>query len=61
MEFLLTTDLVADLPPEARGSGTRLYRRLREAILDGRVIPGERLPSTRELARSLALSRNTVT
>lgn len=37
-----------------------VYRQLREAILDGRLRSGERLPPTRELARRLAVSRNTV-
>jgi GntR family transcriptional regulator / MocR family aminotransferase len=39
---------------------TRIYRQLREAILDGRLTSGERLPPTRELAYRLAVSRNTV-
>jgi GntR family transcriptional regulator / MocR family aminotransferase len=38
----------------------RIYRGLRDAILDGRLRPGDRLPATRELARSLVVSRNTV-
>ncbi|MPZ82740.1 MAG: aminotransferase class I/II-fold pyridoxal phosphate-dependent enzyme [Actinophytocola sp.] len=38
----------------------RIYRQLHEAIIDGRLAPGERLPPTRELATSLAVSRNTV-
>jgi GntR family transcriptional regulator / MocR family aminotransferase len=38
----------------------RLYRGLRRAILDGRLTPGSRLPSTRALGRDLALSRNVV-
>lgn len=38
----------------------RIYRQLLEAILDGRLRPGERLPPTRELARRLEVSRNTV-
>jgi len=38
----------------------QVYRQLREAILDGRLRAGERLPATRELARSAAVSRNTV-
>ena len=38
----------------------QVYRQLREAILDGRLRRGERLPPTRELARSAAVSRNTV-
>ena len=38
----------------------RLYRALRRAILDGRLAPGSRLPSTRTLSRDLGLSRNVV-
>ncbi|SCE92507.1 PLP-dependent aminotransferase family protein [Micromonospora mirobrigensis] len=38
----------------------RIYRHLLEAILDGRLPPGDRLPPTRELAERLAVSRNTV-
>ena len=37
-----------------------LYESLRRAILEGRLPAGERLPSTRELASDLTLSRNTV-
>src|SRR5437763_16666831 len=37
----------------------RIYRQLRDAVLDGRLRTGERLPPTRELARRLAVSRNT--
>jgi GntR family transcriptional regulator/MocR family aminotransferase len=36
------------------------YRALREAILSGRLRPGQRLASTRELAAELGVSRNTV-
>lgn len=38
----------------------QLYHEIRRAILRGRLRPGERLPATRELARSLNVSRNTV-
>jgi len=38
----------------------RLYGELRQAIVSGRVTPGSRLPSSREFARNLGLSRNTV-
>jgi len=38
----------------------QLYFAIREAILDGRLRPGTRLPSTRSLADDLAVSRNTV-
>src|SRR5947199_9992936 len=39
---------------------TRIYRQLLDAVLDGRLRPGEQLPPTRELATRLAVSRNTV-
>ena len=38
----------------------RLYEALRHAILDGQLGAGDRLPSSRELAQDLGLSRNTV-
>lgn len=38
-----------------------IYRQLRQAILDGRLKAGDRLPATRALARDLAVSRSTVT
>lgn len=45
-----------------RGDLSReIYRQLREAVLDGRLRPGERLPPSRELARRLSVSRMTVT
>ncbi len=37
----------------------QIYRQLLDAVLDGRLRPGERLPPTRELARRLEVSRNT--
>jgi GntR family transcriptional regulator / MocR family aminotransferase len=39
---------------------SQIYRQLRDAVLDGRLRDGERLPATRELAEQLAVSRNTV-
>jgi GntR family transcriptional regulator / MocR family aminotransferase len=39
----------------------KLYEELRQAILDGRLSPGQRVPSTRSLAKSLKVSRITVT
>ncbi|MGH1523285.1 PLP-dependent aminotransferase family protein [Leifsonia sp. L25] len=46
---------------EGRGDRTeRVYRALRDAVLDGRLRRGERLPATRELAASLGVSRSTV-
>ncbi|OLF19429.1 MocR-like pyridoxine biosynthesis transcription factor PdxR [Actinophytocola xanthii] len=38
-----------------------IYRQLHEAIVSGRLAPGERVPPSRELAWRLAVSRNTVT
>ncbi len=38
----------------------QLYERFRDAILNGRLSTGSRLPSTRELALHLGVSRNTV-
>lgn len=39
---------------------TQIYRQLREAVTEGRIAPGTRVPSTRELAKALAVSRSTV-
>lgn len=38
----------------------QLYEQLRQAILSGRLKPGHRLPSSRELAKTLAIGRLTV-
>ena len=38
----------------------QIYRQFRDAILDGRLKAGQTLPPSRELARRLAVSRNTV-
>ncbi|WP_314148597.1 winged helix-turn-helix domain-containing protein, partial [uncultured Leifsonia sp.] len=47
---------------EGRGDRTeRVYRQLRDAVLDGRLRRGERLPATRELAADIGVSRSTVT
>ncbi|MFD1055630.1 MocR-like pyridoxine biosynthesis transcription factor PdxR [Terrabacter terrigena] len=46
------------------GSGdltAQIYAQLREAVLDGRLAGGDRVPATRELAASLRVSRGTVT
>src|SRR5512141_1266655 len=56
------TSLPLSLPPPR--TATRLYRwlydELRQAILDGRLSPGARLPATRDLARAYRLSRSTI-
>ncbi|HET6159284.1 MAG TPA: PLP-dependent aminotransferase family protein [Dongiaceae bacterium] len=53
------------LPLELDGEGAaplfqRLYLQLRQAMLEGRLRPGARLPATRFLARDLGISRNSV-
>ncbi|MAB12877.1 PLP-dependent aminotransferase family protein [Parvibaculum sp.] len=51
----LSLDTASDLPLYRQ-----LYDGLREAILDGRLKPGARLPSSRGLATELGVGRNTV-
>ena len=46
--------------PSRGGVRSRLEGALREAIRAGRLGPGTRLPSSRQLARDLGLARNTV-
>lgn len=50
-----------DHRPGAEPLRRQLFRRLRQAILDGRLAAGSPLPGSRALAEALALSRNTVT
>ena len=53
-----------DLHVSLTGSGdlaAQIYSQLREAVLDGRLAGGERVPATRDLAASLSVSRGTVT
>src|SRR5262249_46842399 len=54
-EVLLTLDRAAPEPLRSQ-----LERQLRDAIRSGRLGVGERLPSSRELARELGLSRGLV-
>jgi len=57
-------DLLSGLLKLSRQSHTPLVRelasQLRSLIADGRLKPGQRLPSSRAMARSLNISRNTV-
>jgi GntR family transcriptional regulator/MocR family aminotransferase len=46
---------------ERSGHAGSIYRQLCDAIRDGRLTAGERLPSTRELAADLRVARGTVT
>jgi GntR family transcriptional regulator/MocR family aminotransferase len=56
MDFTIALDHHSTLPLHRQ-----LYEELRRLILAGRLVPGQRLPSTRVLARSLLISRATVT
>ena len=55
MDLAILLDEAINLPLHQQ-----LYEELRQAILIGKLIPGERLPSTRTLAQSLGISRGTV-
>ncbi|GAA4544606.1 PLP-dependent aminotransferase family protein [Pseudonocardia xishanensis] len=55
-----TLDLHLDLRPGDRGVRSALTAALRDAVDDGRLAPGARLPSSRSLAADLGLARNTV-
>lgn len=56
MDLPLTLDNAAPTPLYRQ-----LYEALRQAILSRRLAPGDRLPSTRDFANVLAVSRTTVT
>src|SRR5262245_58007957 len=56
MDLAITLDQFSQTPLHKQ-----LYEELRQAILGGRLTPGERVPSTRALAQSLNVSRTTVT
>ena len=56
---LTDVDLHVSLEGSSDLSG-QIYRQIRTAILDNRLRPGEPLPSTRDAATRLGVSRNTV-
>lgn len=58
-EFLLT-EMHRLASQDALPLHRQLYEALRRALLDGKLGAGERLPSSRDLAQDLDLSRNTV-
>jgi GntR family transcriptional regulator / MocR family aminotransferase len=55
MDLAILLDKTISLPLHQQ-----LYEELRQAILMGKLLPGEKLPSTRMLAQSLGVSRGTV-
>jgi GntR family transcriptional regulator / MocR family aminotransferase len=54
--FEIGVDLAAK---GSREASRKLYRQLKEAIVDGRLAPGARLPATRSAERFFGVSRNT--
>jgi GntR family transcriptional regulator / MocR family aminotransferase len=56
MELTLSLDHDAAMPLHRQ-----VYAELRRSILTGRLLPGQRVPSTRSLSQSLGISRTTVT
>jgi GntR family transcriptional regulator/MocR family aminotransferase len=56
MSFAIVLDHTAAIPLHRQ-----LYEELRCSILSGRLVPGQRIPSTRALAQCLGISRATVT
>ena len=56
----LSGSFTRDRPAEGQELGRWLYSELRAAILDGRLKPGSRMPSTRGLSKQYALARGTV-
>lgn len=55
-----TLDLPLDLSGIAGPHHVRVHHGLRDAILDGRLAPGSRLPASRALAAQLGMRRNTI-
>lgn len=53
-------DLHLSLDAEAGALSRQIYEQIRDAILAGRLRPGDQLPPTRTLASSVGVSRNTV-
>jgi GntR family transcriptional regulator/MocR family aminotransferase len=54
-------EIAFELPPKgSRRSAAAVYTQLRAAILDGRLVPGAKLPVERQSATFFGVSRNTV-
>ncbi|PMB44149.1 aspartate aminotransferase [Fischerella thermalis CCMEE 5330] len=56
MDLAIALDSHIDVPLHQQ-----LYEEIRKAILNGRLLPSQRIPSTRKLSKSLGISRTTVT
>ena len=61
---MLSEFLVSELAKRSKSSTLPLHRQvyeaLRKTLLDGHLVAGERLPSSRDLAQDLCVSRNTI-
>lgn len=57
---LLLTEMVRLSQQDNMPLHRQLYEALRRAMLDGKLVAGDRLPSSRELTADLKISRNTV-
>jgi GntR family transcriptional regulator / MocR family aminotransferase len=53
-------DLFVD-PTKRRQTSAQLFTQIRSAIIERRLLPGDRLPTSRELADQLGVARSTVT
>jgi GntR family transcriptional regulator/MocR family aminotransferase len=53
-------DLFVD-PAHSRRTSASLFEQIRDAIASGRLQPGDRLPTSRDLARELGVARSTIT
>ena len=56
----MALDLFVD-SDRPRHTSAALFEQIRDAIVTGRLAPGDRLPTTRDLARDLGVARSTVT
>lgn len=57
----VTLTLRWDLNTAAGSLSNQLIARIRQSIADGELLPGDRLPATRQLAQELGVARGTVT
>lgn len=57
---LRQVDLYLSLDEERGPLSRQIFEQIRDAIVDGRLRPGDRLPATRQLAESVGVSRNTI-
>ena len=60
MPLDLSLQTLKDTAEPGEPRQVRLYRLLKDAILDGRLAPGTRLPGTRQVAADHGMARNCV-